>query len=230
MTEAEWLACEIPEELYAVVYPFPDRHPGWSDRKDRLLGCACARRMASLLTPDELWCLDALEAYADETVTDLTLDHARETIIRSYTGNSSRRMAPVRAVSFLTDKYVSHLSDFLIDAAIGMAGARCANGQEYRDHFDNYLIEEQAATAYLVREVAGNPFRPVAPEPSWLTSDVLALARGIYEEKAFDRMPILADALQDAGCANEDVLTHCRDANATHVRGCWALDLVLGKV
>jgi hypothetical protein len=55
------------------------------------------------------------------------------------------------------------------------------------------------------------------------------LARGIYEEKAFDRMPILADALQDAGCDSDDILNHLRDAQATHTRGCWALDLVLGK-
>jgi hypothetical protein len=81
----------------------------------------------------------------------------------------------------------------------------------------------------LLREIFGNPFRPVAVDPAWLTSDVLALARGIYEEKAFDRMPILADALQDAGCANEDVLTHCRDVTQLHVRGCWVVDLVLGK-
>ena len=55
------------------------------------------------------------------------------------------------------------------------------------------------------------------------------LARGVYEERAFDRMPILADALQDAGCDNPDILNHLRDTNAAHVRGCWALDLVLGK-
>jgi hypothetical protein len=81
----------------------------------------------------------------------------------------------------------------------------------------------------LLRDIFGNPFRPVALDPAWVTSDVLALARGIYEERAFDRMPILADALQDAGCTNEDVLNHCRDANATHVRGCWVVDLLLGK-
>jgi hypothetical protein len=81
----------------------------------------------------------------------------------------------------------------------------------------------------IFREIFGNPFRPVAFDPSWLTSDVLALARGIYDERAFDRMPILADALQDAGCTNEDVLTHCRGANYLHVRGCWVVDLVLGK-
>jgi hypothetical protein len=66
-------------------------------------------------------------------------------------------------------------------------------------------------------------------DPAWRTTDVLLLARGIYEERAFDRMPILADALQDAGCTNNDLLAHLRDLQATHVRGCWALDLVLGN-
>ncbi|VTR98013.1 Uncharacterized protein (Fragment) OS=uncultured bacterium PE=4 SV=1 [Gemmata massiliana] len=74
----------------------------------------------------------------------------------------------------------------------------------------------------------GNPFRPVTFDSSWLTSTVSALAAGIYTESAFDRLPILADALQDAGCDNEDILTHFR-SDGPHVKGCWALDLVLGK-
>ncbi|MBA4191171.1 MAG: hypothetical protein C0467_24590 [Planctomycetaceae bacterium] len=82
---------------------------------------------------------------------------------------------------------------------------------------------------HLLREIIGNPFRPVSLDPVWLTSDVVALARGIYEERAFDRMPILADALQDAGCDNADILDHCR-GNSPHVRGCWVVDLVLGKL
>jgi len=81
----------------------------------------------------------------------------------------------------------------------------------------------------FLREIFGNPFRPVAFDPVWRTSDAMALATGIYEERAFDRMPILADAHQDAGCTNDDILNHLRDPHATHVRGCWALDLVLGK-
>jgi hypothetical protein len=87
-------------------------------------------------------------------------------------------------------------------------------------------VQFQLATLH---DVFGNPFRSVSAEPTWLTSDVRALARGIYDEKAFDRMPILADALQDAGCNNDEVLAHCRDANQVHVRGCWVVDLVLGK-
>jgi hypothetical protein len=81
----------------------------------------------------------------------------------------------------------------------------------------------------FLRDIFGNPFRPVSLDAAWLTSDVLALARGIYDERAFDRMPILADALQDAGCTNDDILSHCRNANQVHVRGCWVLDLILGK-
>ena len=84
-------------------------------------------------------------------------------------------------------------------------------------------------SADLLRDIFGNPFRPAAQDPAWRTETVLALARGIYEERAFDRMPILADALQDAGCTSEDVLGHCRDAKQVHVRGCWVVDLVLGK-
>ena len=80
-----------------------------------------------------------------------------------------------------------------------------------------------------MREIFGNPFRPITFNAAWRTTDVMLLATGIYEEKAFDGTPILADALQDAGCDSDALLNHLRDANATHVRGCWALDLVLGR-
>ncbi len=71
--------------------------------------------------------------------------------------------------------------------------------------------------------------RPVAFDPDWRTSTVMQLARGIYDQRTFDQLPILADALQDAGCDADAILDHFRDPTATHVRGCWALDLVLGK-
>jgi hypothetical protein len=72
------------------------------------------------------------------------------------------------------------------------------------------------------------PFRRVTADPSWRTPTVLALARGVYVERAFDRMPILADALEDAGCENPDVLAHCRNPGS-HARGCWVIDLLLGR-
>jgi hypothetical protein len=76
-----------------------------------------------------------------------------------------------------------------------------------------------------MRDIFGNPFRPVAVNLSWLTSSVAAIAEGIYADKAFDHMPVLADALEDAGCSHEDILSHCRDAGA-HVKGCWVVDLL----
>jgi hypothetical protein len=81
----------------------------------------------------------------------------------------------------------------------------------------------------LALDVLDFAFRDAHLSPEWRTSTALALARQMYESRDFSAMPILADALQDAGCDNDDVLNHCRDANATHVRGCWVVDLVLGK-
>jgi hypothetical protein len=94
---------------------------------------------------------------------------------------------------------------------------------------------ERAAQILLLRHGAGNPFRPVTFSPNWRT--VVALARQIYEARDFSAMPILAEALQDAGCDNEDnplpprggnLLDHCRNPGS-HVRGCRVVDLVLGK-
>ena len=84
------------------------------------------------------------------------------------------------------------------------------------------------ARVAFIRDIFGNPFRPVAADPAWLTPAVRSIAAGIYEGGAFDRLPVLADALQEAGCANADMLLHCRTP-AEHVRGCWVVDLVLGK-
>jgi hypothetical protein len=82
--------------------------------------------------------------------------------------------------------------------------------------------------ADAVRDVLGNPFQPAVVPAAWRTTTVLALAEGIYAEQAFDRLPILADSLQDAGCDNEDVLNHCR-VPGTHCLGCWVVDRLLGK-
>jgi hypothetical protein len=84
------------------------------------------------------------------------------------------------------------------------------------------------AMAHIIRDIFGNPFRPVAFSPEWRTDTVIALARTMYEAREFSAMPILADALQDADCESDEVLNHCR-GEGPHVRGCWVVDLVLGK-
>ena len=89
-------------------------------------------------------------------------------------------------------------------------------------------LEARKQTAFM-RDIFGNPFRPVSFNPAWRTDTAVSLARQMYESREFGAMPILADALQDAGCEDEHILNHCRDANQPHVRGCWVCDLVLGK-
>jgi hypothetical protein len=87
---------------------------------------------------------------------------------------------------------------------------------------------EGRAQVTLLRDIFGNPSRSVILNPTWRTASVVALAQSIYDDRVFDRLPILAAALEDAGCDNADILNHCRQPSE-HVRGCWVVDLVLGK-
>ena len=83
----------------------------------------------------------------------------------------------------------------------------------------------------VVRDVFGNPFRPARVDPAWLAWEggtVRKLAEGVYQDQGFDRLPVLADALEEAGCAVRTLLDHCRGPGP-HVRGCWAVDLILGR-
>jgi hypothetical protein len=89
---------------------------------------------------------------------------------------------------------------------------------------------ERAHQAALLRDLAGNPFHPVAVELSWLDWNgglVARIAQTLYDERRFDELPVLADALEEAGCTNEAILTHCR-SGAEHALGCWVLDRLLG--
>jgi hypothetical protein len=82
-----------------------------------------------------------------------------------------------------------------------------------------------------LRDIAGNPFRPVTVRPEWRTwgdGVIVQMAQRIYDERAFERLPILGDALEDAGCTDTDILNHCREARE-HVRGCWVVDCLLDK-
>jgi len=93
------------------------------------------------------------------------------------------------------------------------------------------LVNEELAETFraLAWEVAGNPFRAGLFNAELRTDTVLSLARGIHESGDFHAMPILADALQDAGCDDDGILDHCRQASPTHAHGCWVIDLVLGQ-
>ena len=86
----------------------------------------------------------------------------------------------------------------------------------------------QARQCRLLREIFGDPFHSIDVNPAWLTRSVVGMAQGIYADRAFDRTPILGDALEDAGCGEASILAHCRGSDP-HVLGCWVIDLLLGK-
>ena len=88
--------------------------------------------------------------------------------------------------------------------------------------------QQKKKDAEVVRDLFGNPFRPVPLDASWLTAIVVSLAESVYAGRSFEGMPILGDALEEAGCTNADILGHCRGPGP-HVRGCWVVDLLLGK-
>jgi hypothetical protein len=94
---------------------------------------------------------------------------------------------------------------------------------------------EEAAQSDLLRCIFGNPFRPLSHKAAWLTPTVASLAAAAYEERDLSsgyldagRLAVLADALEDSGCTDADILAHCR-SGGEHVRGCWVVDLLLGK-
>jgi hypothetical protein len=211
-----------------------------SERKFRLFACACCRRIWPLLTaPESRKAVELSEALADGRVRDgrravaseaATLIARRERSSAAIAAEeaSKRLLRPFRK----TPSVAEWASDTAYHAAeAAYAGAYDAAGTNDRAAFNGgnrAQAAELRAQAALLRDIFGNPFRPVAFDPAWLTSDVLALARGMYESRDFSAMPILADALQDAGCDNDDVLGHCRGPGP-HVRGCRVVDMILGK-
>src|SRR5262249_23709471 len=89
-------------------------------------------------------------------------------------------------------------------------------------------FQEEREQAVLIRDIFGNLFHPIILEPTWRIPQVVNLAQEIYDHRAFGRLPVLADALEEAGCDNAEILAHCREPGP-HVRGCWVVDLILGK-
>jgi hypothetical protein len=237
MTEEEWLAC-LDVRTLTKFLPQP-----LSRRKTTLTVCGYGRRIEEFVPAR--WVvnyLDQAEKEADgPALPEVSYEEVNRRVQRLETGFEINSAPRTLCYSLLWSLFTTSGSRPFIGPANYQA-LRAAVAQSRspdprfsfnpKEHSPDWVAayeDEEVCQAAIVRDVFGNPFRPVAVDPQWLTSDVLALARGIYEERAFDRMPILADALQDAGCDSDDVLTHCRDASAPHVRGCWVVDLVLGK-
>ena len=200
MTEAEWHTGSSSVPLLTYL------QGKVSNRKIRLFCCACA----TLLTPEELkpecagivlTAEDFADGAASESIYGAALERAQSFVV-DYVANEDWETA-------------AQIRDFRRAVGYEVSVAEIAGS----------VID---GSVPRVHDIFGNPFRSVSFDPAWRTTTVASLAQAIYDERAFDRMPILADALEDAGCNNGDILRHCREPGE-HVRGCWVVDLILGK-
>lgn len=223
MTEAEWLTCVDPEPLLGHLRGTA------SDRKLRLLACSCARRIwgaAEECRGEKMHPQVVLaEAFAEGCAAPEEVDAARanEWGVGEY---SSFACALYAGYATIERDAASAASSAARSAAVGFVmiareSRGWGNSENDRDAVTAVHRAELAHQAALVREIFSNPFRPVTFSPAWRTGTALTLARQMYESREFSAMPILADALQDAGCDSDEVLSHCR-GSGPHVRGCWS--------
>jgi hypothetical protein len=207
MTESEWLACRNDEVMLKWL------GKRFTRRKRRLLGCATARQVEHLIhNPVSHEIVELCERYADREVAKQVVEQAFQRLVwepASYTEWNIR------------------------DLAMGIP-TPSSSGDSNLNHFPEgrSVKQTQLDWADAMRDLFGPlPFRKVPIAPVWLLANdgaVTTLARTIYDERRWSDMPILADALEEAGCANADLLNHCR-AKQRHYRGCWVVDLILGK-
>jgi hypothetical protein len=233
MTEAEWIACTDPQTMLEFL------RGKASDRKLRLFACASCRRIWHLLGDEgSRRVVVVAERRADgETSSEEILAGMKQAnvghiqAIAALMSSGSRDQTDLRAkmaaLYALQPDTASAVRIAIKCTAEAMSSPR-GGVHDLSECLAPALMAERQAQADLFRCIFGNPFRALNAEPAWFTPTVATLANAIYQDRAFDHLPVLADALEEAGCVNSDILTHCR-SEEPHVRGCWAVDLLLGK-
>jgi hypothetical protein len=212
MTETDWTAGQDPDALLDAAKAMK-RLPA---RKARLFAGGCFRLVWDMIQADDIrLAVEMSDARADKKISQQELEHHRYPMTRPSDN----------VWTWLAVAIQSLATPSLNPSYVAWQVRTSTENDIYRHARRGIPCRAQAE---LVREVVGNPFHPVAFDRRWRTEDTVGLARGIYEDRAFDRLPLLVDALMDAGCDNDDILAHCRSVGP-HVRGCWVIDLVLGK-
>jgi hypothetical protein len=232
MTEAQWLGVDHSLEMLVCL----TEHPAWASvRKQRLFACACCRHMFQQYPPEthpdkrdvaSRAALVAAERFADGELSQAELKASWDKITQEWvselaTANATHPVFRPNSVRHAAEQAAHAIGEYL--------GFQSGVSDQESETVYGFRAEQYLAQANLLRDIFGNPFRPVAFSPSWRTDTALSLAKQMYDSRDFGAMPILADALQDAGCDSEDILSHCRQVNGVHVRGCWVVDVVLDK-
>jgi hypothetical protein len=218
MDEATWLTCSDPVAMLDFV-----AHAA-VERKLRLFACACCRRVWHLMGDERCRrAVEGAEAFADGRLSAARLERLHADAFAAF----------VQMRGATRDRRPADPAMAATNAAHVVAGAAYRDeAREAADAASSAEGGEEAARwqCDVLRDLF-TPFSRVRVEPAWLAwaaGTVPMLARSIHEEAAFDRMPILGDALEDAGCADEVVLAHCR-SRRVHARGCWLIEALLAK-
>jgi hypothetical protein len=233
MTEQEWLNPGFSEQVVFSdrMLAFLRGQPNLG-RKRRLLAVACCQRVLEWM-PDE--CLPAV-ALA-ERLAEGPVDEEERWAVYVAAGEAYdvQNELPRTWAGYCAYRAVETPSDYEQptswddDAAAWVAQVAAQPASWVNGRWDlAALVRERRAVAGLIRDIFGNPFRPVAFAQAWRTPRVVGLAQAVYDGRAFERLPLLADELERASCREPAVLAHCRQPG-THVRGCWVVDSVLGK-
>jgi hypothetical protein len=259
MTEQEWLAATEPDDLLEFVR---DRA---SDRQFRLFMAACCRRFLPLMPKkpagDRRLCEKAVdygERFADGLISRDQLRAAfNEKDWRNVTHDGYLASVAARKLTYVEiarcprpmlrgRNVIAHPASEAAEYSRNVVSrlqqqSKTAPGSTPTAKKRVATIAEKRYQIGLLRDLFGNPFRPVPPAQgkdawlkqwrrtlAWKGATVPNLARSIYDERQFDRLPILAEALEEAGCSEAEILSHCREPGP-HVRGCWVVDLVLNK-
>jgi hypothetical protein len=227
MAEFDWATATDPEEMLRRL----KRGHRPTSRKLRLFACACCREGWHLLSDPRLrTAVEVAERFEDGLEDVEALNAAERAAEIAYHGDrfveeecdpSTPEEWAAAAVCILSQRSFPSGPEDADEVAHRVALALSPD----QDEPDS---EVRAVQAALLRDVLGQPDRIRPLQASWRTASVVALAKEIYDDRAFDRLPILADALEDTVCDDSEVLNHCRSVGR-HVRGCWVLDLVLGK-
>jgi hypothetical protein len=241
MTEAEWQVCADPYSMLAFLKGKA------SDRKLRLFACACCRCFWHLLTDERSRnAVEAAERFAEGLIRKKELKAAQTAADEVPNGYESEKDLAAYAVASVAVQNANAAAEGVLEVIVEVgltpeerqqravfptADTRDMTREQWGARIEAVWGRRRRECCSQLREVIGNPFRALQVDPCWLAWNggaVRQLARSIYDEGRFDELPFLADALQEAGCSEPDLLAHCRRPDG-HVRGCWAVDLLLGK-
>lgn len=218
MTADEWDDCPRSDWMLLPLHEWLRANPASArplDRKLRLYAVACCQRRPALFEADLLRrAVDAAERFADGRADREELAEIHDAIMALPTPDAQSHCIENMTLKLTAGGGMTSATAAALDLALATGWG----------DFES-VVQAQAP---LLRCVVGNPFRPVLFDPVWRTSAVVGLAELIYNERAFDRLPNLAEVLEYAECNHLGLLAHCRDGGP-HARGCWAIDMVLGK-